>query len=149
MVWCSIQGNSRKGFGRCRRLSCLLHYIHFTSLPLHTNSWDDISWTLFVNSPVYQIYIIFNVWIHYHPRVNPFCSARSFFFNLNHVGNTLFPFLKKCGIFPSQADIELIMLISKVGMIITCFVYYVWIYRNRILSIKKNVWLVSRTIAFA
>ena len=43
-----IHGNSRKWFGRCR-LSCLLHYL---SIPLHINSWDDISRTLFVNSPV-------------------------------------------------------------------------------------------------
>ena len=32
-----IQENSRKGFGRCR-LSFLLHYTHYLSIPLHTNS---------------------------------------------------------------------------------------------------------------
>ena len=45
-----MKGNSRKGFGRCR-LSCLLNNIHHLSIPLHKNSWDDISRTLFVNSP--------------------------------------------------------------------------------------------------
>ena len=40
-----------KGFGRSR-LSCLLHYIHYLIIPLHTNIWDDISRTIFVNSPV-------------------------------------------------------------------------------------------------
>ena len=51
-----VQGNSYKGCGRCR-LSCLLHYIYYLSIPLHTNSWDDISRTLFVNYPVaYSIY---------------------------------------------------------------------------------------------
>ena len=47
----NIQGNLRKGFGRCC-LSCLLHYIHYLSIPLHTNSRDDIFQTLLVNSPV-------------------------------------------------------------------------------------------------
>ena len=46
-----VQGNSRKGVGRCR-LSCLLHYINYVSIPLHTTSCDDISRTLIVNSPV-------------------------------------------------------------------------------------------------
>ena len=45
-----IQGNLRKGLGRCR-ISCLLHYIHDLSIPLHTISWDDISRSLFANSP--------------------------------------------------------------------------------------------------
>ena len=44
-----LQVNSQKGFGRCR-LSCLLHYIQYLSIPLQTNSWDDISrsfsWTI-------------------------------------------------------------------------------------------------------
>ena len=39
-------GIHEKGFWRYR-LSCLLHYIHYLS-----NSRDDISQTLFVNSPV-------------------------------------------------------------------------------------------------
>ena len=51
LVFNIIQGNSRKGFGRCR-LNCFLDYIHYPSIPLHTNSWDDISRALFVNSPV-------------------------------------------------------------------------------------------------
>ena len=46
-----LQGNSRKGFWKCR-LSCLFHYVHYLSIPLQTNSWDDISRTLFANSPV-------------------------------------------------------------------------------------------------
>ena len=33
-----------------------LHYIHYLSIPLHTNSWDDISRTLFVNSPVAHLW---------------------------------------------------------------------------------------------
>ena len=44
-----VQGNSRNEFGRCR-LSCLLHYIHYLFIPLHTK--NDISLTLFVNSLV-------------------------------------------------------------------------------------------------
>ena len=35
-------GNSWKGFWRCR-LSCLLHYLHYLSILMHTNSWDDVS----------------------------------------------------------------------------------------------------------
>ena len=58
-----IQGNSRKWFGRCR-LSCLSHYICYLSIPLHTNSWDNISRTLFVNSSkdqsVFSKYV--NMW---------------------------------------------------------------------------------------
>ena len=48
-----IQGNSRNGSGRCR-LSCLLHNIHNIYIPLHTNSWENISRTLLhiVNCPV-------------------------------------------------------------------------------------------------
>ena len=46
-----VQGNSRKGFGRCR-LNCLLYYIHYLSIPMQTSSWDDIFRTLFLSSPV-------------------------------------------------------------------------------------------------
>ena len=46
-----ILGNSQKGFGRCF-ISCLLHYIHYLSIPLHTNSWDDFYRTLFANFSV-------------------------------------------------------------------------------------------------
>ena len=46
-----LQGNPQKGFGRCR-LSCLLHCMYTISIPLHTNVWDDISRTFFMNSPV-------------------------------------------------------------------------------------------------
>ena len=57
-VYCDlqIQGNSRKGFGRCL-FSCLLHYVHYLSIPLHTNSWDDISRTLFVNFQILNIFL--------------------------------------------------------------------------------------------
>ena len=51
-----IQRNSRKGFGRCR-LSCLLQYIQYLSIPLNTNSWDDIFGILFVNSPVVKYFL--------------------------------------------------------------------------------------------
>ena len=53
-----IQGNSRKGLGRCR-ISCLLHYIHDLSIPLHTISWDDISRSLFANSPEGQSFAFY------------------------------------------------------------------------------------------
>ena len=46
-----VKWNSRKGFGR-NRFSCLLHHIHYLSIPLHTNNRDDIFRPLFVNSPV-------------------------------------------------------------------------------------------------
>ena len=45
------QGNSQKGFGRCR-LSCFLHYIHYPFICLHRNSWDEILQTIFMNYPV-------------------------------------------------------------------------------------------------
>ena len=47
------QGNSRKGFGRCR-LSFLCAEGWIDSVYSTTNSWDDISQALFVNSPVYD-----------------------------------------------------------------------------------------------
>ena len=47
-----LQGNSRKGFGRCRHC-CLCATGKIYSLYSVTNSWwDDISRTLFVISPV-------------------------------------------------------------------------------------------------
>ena len=55
-----LQRNSRKGFRRCR-LSCLLHNIPYLSTPLHTNSWDDISRTLFMNFPVWVNLLSFMV----------------------------------------------------------------------------------------
>ena len=73
--WVHIQGNSRKGFERCR-LSCLLHYIHYLSIPSHTNSLDDISLTLFVISPVYP----------YHTHI-AFISALCVFKNLKTTKN--------------------------------------------------------------
>ena len=51
-----LQGNSWKSFGRCL-LNCLLHYIQYLSFPLHTNSWDDISRTLFENYPVCRVMV--------------------------------------------------------------------------------------------
>ena len=48
-----IQGNSRKVFERCC-LSSLSQYLHYISIPLHTNSCDNISLTIFMNSPVYE-----------------------------------------------------------------------------------------------
>ena len=48
-----IQGSSQKEFGGCR-LSCLCAEVYIDSV---TNSWDDISRTLFANSPVNYIQI--------------------------------------------------------------------------------------------
>ena len=71
-VWRLIQGNSRKGFGRCR-LSCLSHYVHYLSIPLYTNSWDDISRTLsYIQKKIWYRYGIvkFTVWKCYCKRNN-------------------------------------------------------------------------------
>ena len=46
-----IHDNSRIGFGRCR-LRCLCAEGKIDSVYSVTDSWDDISQTLFVNSPV-------------------------------------------------------------------------------------------------
>ena len=37
-------------------------YIHYISIPLHTNSWGDISRTLFLNSPVWRSIYLFIYW---------------------------------------------------------------------------------------
>ena len=55
-----IQGNSRKKFWRSR-LRCVQRDRYVDSVYTVTNSWDDISRTLFVNSPVqYYTYYIDN-----------------------------------------------------------------------------------------
>ena len=46
------RGIPEKGLGDVVSAVCYTLYIHYISIPLHTNSWDDISRTLFVNSPV-------------------------------------------------------------------------------------------------
>ena len=49
--------NSQKGFRRYR-ISCLLHYIYYRSIPLDTNSRSDIIRTLFENSPVFFFFFL-------------------------------------------------------------------------------------------
>ena len=52
----NMQGNSQIGFWRCL-ISCLLHYIHYLSIPLHKNSWDDFSQTKpFSWIPLYEFH---------------------------------------------------------------------------------------------
>ena len=55
-----MQGNSRKGPGRCR-LSCLCSEGEIDSVYSVTNRSDDISQTLFVNSPVYYLHCPINL----------------------------------------------------------------------------------------
>ena len=45
-------GIHEKGSGEVVSSVCYTIYIHCLSIPLHKNSWDDISRTLFMNSPV-------------------------------------------------------------------------------------------------
>ena len=54
-----IQGNLRKGFGRCR-LSCLLHYMHYLSIPLHTETAETTAPEPFPWIPLYidELYIV-------------------------------------------------------------------------------------------
>ena len=49
-----ILGMFRKGVG-WYRFSCFLHYIHYLSIHLYTNSWSDDIQTLFETSPVYTV----------------------------------------------------------------------------------------------
>ena len=49
-------GEFMKGFGRCR-LSCLLHYIHYLSIPLTQTAETPSFEPLFVISPVVFILV--------------------------------------------------------------------------------------------
>ena len=46
-----------------------IYSIHYLSIPLHTNSWDDISRTLFVIFPVPLIFIMNNMFLSEDPAV--------------------------------------------------------------------------------